>query len=292
MDCAFRLRFNRLFGLIGSGDMKERHETFPNALEAFFLIVALFAIEYFVYAVFYDFRKLLGIHPRDVGAMVTLLGNAVLFSALLAYKRLTYTSLFHSSKSSVLATVGLLSIPILFLIPGITLAVAAINSLMVYLFPLSRWEEWMFDQMMSNGVATVISVCILAPVLEEMLFRGVILRSFLRLYSRWVAILASSAIFGLAHLNIYQFMVALLIGSIAGWLYERTRSLWPCILLHAAYNCVVAYEYFSVRGAQSGGAADLTAFHWIVAAIFSFMGGLMLRRLLGSKLTPARIASP
>ena len=51
-------------------------------------------------------------------------------------------------------------------------------------------------------------------VLEEMLFRGVTLRGFLRRYSRTFAIRWSAALFGIAHLNLYQFMTALAIGIV------------------------------------------------------------------------------
>ena len=37
-------------------------------------------------------------------------------------------------------------------------------------------------------------------------------------------------------MNIYQFVVALVLGVLSGWLYERSRSLIPCIALHVSYN--------------------------------------------------------
>jgi membrane protease YdiL (CAAX protease family) len=261
-------------------DKSESHENFPNAFEALFLIVVLFAIEYVLVGAFYDLRNVSGIHPRDISGVITLLGNGILFSFVLKYKRLSYASLFHSSKNSVTATLATLLIPILLLVPGITLAVCAINSAMVSLFPLSRWEEAMFDQMMSNGVTSIIFVCILAPALEEMLFRGVILRSFLNQYPRPTAICISAGLFGLAHLNIYQFVVAFFGGLIFGWLYERSRSIWPCILLHSAYNSVVTFLYFTVEKTQATTMSELTTFHWIGAAMLAFAGSTMLQRFL------------
>lgn len=87
----------------------------------------------------------------------------------------------------------------------------------------------------------VISACVLAPVLEEMLFRGLILRGLLTRYPPSVAIIHSAALFGLAHLNIYQFTVGFSTGLLLGLAWQRTRSLWPCMLLHAGFNAGVVW---------------------------------------------------
>jgi membrane protease YdiL (CAAX protease family) len=100
-------------------------------------------------------------------------------------------------------------------------------------------------------------------VLEEMLFRGVILRAFLRRYPAGIAIVHSSAIFGLAHLNLYQFLVGLMLGLLLGWLYERTRSLWPCIALHGAYNSAVTFLPPSSRADEGG----LLVLLWVGAGV-------------------------
>jgi membrane protease YdiL (CAAX protease family) len=98
-----------------------------------------------------------------------------------------------------------------------------------------------FETQMAPGVVPTLFACVAAPVLEEILFRGVILRGFLRQYSRTFAILWSAALFAVAHFNVYQLATALAVGIVAGWLYERCRSLWPCILLHASYNGFVTF---------------------------------------------------
>lgn len=260
--------------------MKQRNESFPNALEATLLIVGLFVVEFLIGAALHDAKSISGIDPRDVSGVIAVLGNGVLFSALLHYKRMSYASLFHSSKTSVVATVGILAIPILCIVPGMGLTVWTLQSVLEQLFPLARWQQAMFDQMMSNGLASVVTVCLVAPVLEEMLFRGIILRSFLDQYSRRNAILASAFLFGLAHLNIYQFAVGIAIGSFLGWLYERTRSLWPCILLHVSYNSLVTAVYFANLSEESGAVWQPSPAFWAITFSFAFLGTLLLQRLL------------
>jgi len=267
--------------------MEQRNETFPNALEASLLIVGLFVVELLIGAALHDVKSISGIDPRDVSGVIAVLGNGVLFSALLHYKRMSYASLFHTSKTSVVATVGILIVPILCIVPGITLAVWTLQNVLEQLFPLARWQQAMFDQMMSHGLASVVTGCVIAPVLEEMLFRGIILRSFLGQYSRRGAILGSAFLFGLAHLNIYQFAAAVALGAISGWLYERTRSLWPCILLHASYNSLVTAIYFVLTGQESVAVWQPSAAFWVLAFTFAFLGTLLLQRLLA----PSRTAS-
>jgi hypothetical protein len=91
----------------------------------------------------------------------------------------------------------------------------------------------------AEGMAITLIVCVIAPVVEEMFFRGIVLRSFLHRYDRARSIWGSALLFGAAHLNVYQFFVALLVGGLSGWLYERGRSLLPCIALHVAFNTAV-----------------------------------------------------
>ncbi len=261
---------------------KERNERFPSGLEAFFVIVALFAAEYLVGAAVRDGRSVFGLDRQDFDVLAVLLGNGILFVALMQYKHLSYRSLFHSSRNSVVATVSTLSVPVLLIVPALFLSMAVVLSVLTSLVPLSRWEEAMFDRMMSNGVASIVIVCILAPVLEEMLFRGIILRSFLNQYSRWRAIFGSAALFGLAHLNIYQFAVGFVVGTISGWIYERARSLWPCILLHAAYNIAGTLLYLSGNSAGEQDIRHLSPVVWALLFVVAAAGAALLRLLLAS----------
>lgn len=260
--------------------MSRQNETFPSAPEATLLVIALFVAEFLIGAALHDVQSLSGIDPRDAAGAIVVLGNGVLFSVLLHYKRMSYASLFHSSRTSVTAILGLLSVPILCIVPGLTLAVWALQTVLVHLFPVASWQQAMCERMMSNGLASIVTVCIIAPLLEEMLFRGIILRSFLHRYSRRQAILASAVLFGLAHLNIHQFAVGVIVGCISGWLYERTRSLWPCILLHGAYNSLAMVIYFMLTTQVNDEAWQPPTSFWITASMFAFFGTVLLRRVL------------
>lgn len=89
-----------------------------------------------------------------------------------------------------------------------------------------------------------IFVCIAAPVVEELLFRGAILKSLLPYGSKF-AIIISSVIFGFVHGNFQQIPFALLAGLVFGYVAVKTDSLFYTIILHIINNsCSVAYELF------------------------------------------------
>src|SRR5690606_30966839 len=79
-------------------------------------------------------------------------------------------------------------------------------------------------------------IVIAAPILEEVIMRGIILDGLLKRYSPVRSILFSSFLFGLLHLNPWQMVSAMVIGIFAGWVYYRTRSLALPILIHATNN--------------------------------------------------------
>jgi membrane protease YdiL (CAAX protease family) len=196
------------------------------------------------------------------------------------YKGLNYRDLFHSSPSSMTATIVVLVPAIVLTIPILILTLSMLVGIVASVFPMSRGEEAMFAEMASGNFGMVVAVCLLAPVLEEMLFRGIILRSFLRQYSRGTAILGSAALFGFAHMNLYQYIAAVCMGMFLGWLYERSKSLLPCIALHAAYNSAWFVLQLSGPIDTQGNFGMFSSFAWLVALLLGAAGTLMLRRIL------------
>jgi membrane protease YdiL (CAAX protease family) len=80
------------------------------------------------------------------------------------------------------------------------------------------------------------ALVVAAPMVEEMVFRGFILTGLRRRLPFWPAALISSALFGLAHfqlnVSLYTFGLALVLA----WLYKKSGSLWPPIILHGLKN--------------------------------------------------------
>ena len=100
-----------------------------------------------------------------------------------------------------------------------------------------------------NAFGTFMIAVIAAPVVEEILFRGIVLRSMRKFTPAWAAILMSSVLFGVYHLNIVQAVYATLMGVAAGILYERKRNLLFPILVHFANNLITMLQDFTPSGA-------------------------------------------
>ena len=82
-------------------------------------------------------------------------------------------------------------------------------------------------------------IALLAPVVEEVVFRGAILRALLSsMQSKWGAICFTAALFALIHANPAQMPHAFLMGWLMGWLYMRTGSIVPGMVFHWANNTV------------------------------------------------------
>lgn len=126
------------------------------------------------------------------------------------------------------------------LIPMV-LAMAIIVESLASLIPMPERIKQLFEQMVQLNLQGYLTLAIAAPILEELIFRGVILKKFLQKYSPTKAIVLSAVIFGIAHLNPWQFIGAFAIGLFIGWVYWKTKSVWPGIFMHFANNSFSFY---------------------------------------------------
>ncbi|MBK4217658.1 CPBP family intramembrane metalloprotease [Paracoccus caeni] len=76
---------------------------------------------------------------------------------------------------------------------------------------------------------------LLTPFGEEVLFRGVI-ASALNKYGAWAGILGSATIFAAVHGPSVIFFNALLVGILTGFVFRKSGSLWPALLIHVVFN--------------------------------------------------------
>ncbi|MEY2432330.1 MAG: protease family protein [Acidimicrobiaceae bacterium] len=104
---------------------------------------------------------------------------------------------------------------------------------------ISKPARQLTDKAHGAGVVLLILVVVVAaPIVEEIFFRGLVLRSIeRRMGTRW-AIVTSSALFGAAHFEALQFPALFLFGLVAATLATRTSRLGPGIWAHVAFNLV------------------------------------------------------
>jgi membrane protease YdiL (CAAX protease family) len=121
------------------------------------------------------------------------------------------------------------------LLPVLVLAQAVLLTALSFLH-LPNWSSALFQSLSASPVLAFAMGCVGAPILEEALFRGILLKGLLRNYPPRMAILQSAVLFGVFHFNPAQSVTATIIGLLLGWLYYRTRSLAVCMVLHGLNN--------------------------------------------------------
>lgn len=111
-------------------------------------------------------------------------------------------------------------------------------------------SEWILEQMpdlpnfledtfegIVNTTGGYLALAVIAPVTEEVVFRGAILRELLKRFSKpWVAIAISALLFALIHINPAQMPYAFVAGLLMGWMYWKTGSILPGIVFHVVTN--------------------------------------------------------
>lgn len=111
------------------------------------------------------------------------------------------------------------------------------------LMPLPDWSDGTLMQMLGSRWGYLV-ICIFAPLVEELVFRGAILKALLQGYrSHWMAIAVSALIFAVVHANPIQMPHAFLMGLLLGWMYYRTKSVIPGILVHWVNNTMAYVVY-------------------------------------------------
>jgi membrane protease YdiL (CAAX protease family) len=96
-----------------------------------------------------------------------------------------------------------------------------------------------------GGPLTVVAAVGIAPFVEEFFFRGLLYRSFRASWGVAAGALISGLLFGVVHLGSAEAVVLPILaafGVILALVYEKTQSLWPCIMLHTAYNAIAVTQ--------------------------------------------------
>ena len=89
-------------------------------------------------------------------------------------------------------------------------------------------------------IVNLVAIVVWVPVVEEIFFRGFVLRTMLERHSIYVAIPVSSLLFALLHGHLGLIVPVLLSSIVISILYTHTRSLLPPILAHSTQNLVVS----------------------------------------------------
>lgn len=131
-------------------------------------------------------------------------------------------------------------------------------------------------QMMVNTTESFLlnlfTMAVLPALLEEMVYRGYILRT-LRPYGNWFAVLVSSLLFSLMHGNLRQIPFAFIVGLVLGLLYVITDNIWLPITVHFANNAIsVIMEYLGFSLSENA----VGYFYALIIYGLTFVGAIAL----------------
>lgn len=112
-----------------------------------------------------------------------------------------------------------------------------------HVFPLSARELATFRQILepptaARALVALVATVVVAPLTEEALFRGFLLRGLRRAHGPAVALVATSLLFALAHASLWRLPPAFAAGLALGAVSLAARSTVPALLAHGAYNAV------------------------------------------------------
>jgi hypothetical protein len=138
----------------------------------------------------------------------------------------------------------LILVPVLIFLWAAQNLIGEVNRALDKVLPPPAWFWELFNRIFESdyGVyGAFLKVVIVAPVIEELIFRGVIMHGLMKNYSKFTAVFVSALMFALFHLNPWQFPATFILGLLLGILMVRTHNILLCISGHAMNNGLVLF---------------------------------------------------
>ena len=169
-----------------------------------------------------------------LGMTIALAGSVLLINRFRPKHSLTKLG-FQSTTTNWLAISAALGVLVFLRIFPIQALAEAVPALTVGLESLM--EMLVFDTVLET-VTVALLTSFIVPFYEEFFFRSYVQNALSGRFGRWGGIIGSGLLFGLFHIFPLQAISAVPLGILAAWLYDRTGSLWPAIILHIVNNFI------------------------------------------------------
>lgn len=145
-------------------------------------------------------------------------------------------------------------------------AVSIVTSPLLALMP----DSWMssVDEMLEGGFWAIMTAVVMAPILEEYLFRGVIQSSLIARLGTARGIIVGAAIFGVIHFVPQQVVYAFALGLVLGFVYYMSKSLVTVIALHFINNGI-AFLVSMIAEDQQVLEIELLGDGWLYYTVYS-----------------------
>lgn len=141
------------------------------------------------------------------------------------------------------------------------------------IFPDSYLE--MLNQAVGRGGWAIVTTIIVAPIMEEILFRGIILESVRSRFGTMRSILISAAIFGIIHIIPQQVINAFFVGLVLGFIYVKTESIFSVMILHAINNAL-AYLQTVIFGDQLLSMKEMIGNHTVYYILYGISAAVCI----------------
>ncbi|ADY55986.1 Abortive infection protein [Syntrophobotulus glycolicus DSM 8271] len=217
-------------------------------------------------------RKVLGMVLLGIAAVFAgmILINGIIFSFFTQGKTGYYLSLFFSNSLFILLILGIMRnqninindigwrktklVPALKNIVLMWFATWICYFLYLIVLALAGFTpqenglyEMLADPTGVNLVINLLAIVVVAPLVEETLFRGLLFGSLFPYFGKWVSIVVSSALFSALHFDPVGFFPRFVLGICLGYLYVKNDSLFPAMGLHGLNNFVALMLVYLVN---------------------------------------------
>ncbi len=166
------------------------------------------------------------------------------------------------------------------ILPALQYLIGFLNTGVEKILPAPEWFWELFEKIIENRfgfLGAVFKVAILAPIIEETLFRGIIMHGFMRNYKNWYSIVISALMFSIYHLNPWQMPYTFFLGLLLGWLMVRSQSLTLCIIAHSLNNLIVLLSITYHNQLSESWISKFSTFENITISVFALIiGGISI----------------
>ena len=166
---------------------------------------------------------------------------------------------------------------------GMSIVVSEIDNLFQLILPMSEFFKEVFQTITVDQplIISIIYIGLIAAFSEELLFRGLFLDGFINNYSKKKAIIISALLFGLFHLNPWQFITGFIFGLVLAWICIETKSILLCIYIHFLNNigAVIMYrlnDVIPIKGYNVTTSAELQPIWFTLSGLVLLLVGIFL----------------
>jgi len=232
-------------------------KSYPGFWQSVLLLVILVVIQLilFVPIILVNFLMKVDLitHPATLG-LINLISIGIVILIGKKVSKNSYQKLFPLKK---IYWIQLLTVIVTSI--GFSLVLSDLDNLVRIIIPMPGFIEKIFMDLVNNQEAiwaSVFTVVFVAAFSEEFLFRGLFLNGYKKRYGATKAIMFTALLFGLFHMNPWQFFGATILGAIYAWWFILTRNLTLCVIGHGLNNLlpIIAVRYSPIDGYS----ADLT----------------------------------